>query len=121
MSIHLIVTESEQQAIVNALAFYNDWHATDLPSDTESKEQWLMSFREDNGGRAWNGPIDQLATKIATSKWSLSITTALSWTPKEYPLSFVKKWKKKHLLLLKEAVVQSPLLYMKTNETFMTI
>ena len=78
MNIHLIVSEAEHMAIVNALAFYNDWHATDLPSDAESKEQWLMSFREDNGGRAWNGPIDQLATKIATSKWSPSITTALS-------------------------------------------
>ena len=66
--IHAIITEAEQQAIVNALSFYNDWHATDLPSDKESKEQYLLAFREDNRGRAWNGPIDQLATRIANLK-----------------------------------------------------
>ena len=68
MSIHLIVTEAEQMAIVNALAFYNDHHACDLEADADSQEQWLLAFTEDNRGYDWKGPVDQLATKIATSK-----------------------------------------------------
>ena len=67
MSIHLVVTESEHQAIVNALAFYNDFHACDLMSDDDSQEQWRLAFQEDNRGSNSHGPIDQLATKIATS------------------------------------------------------
>ncbi len=63
--IHAILTEEERLAIVNALSFYNDWHATDLPHDKDSQEQWLASFREDNRGRAWNSSVDQLATRIA--------------------------------------------------------
>jgi len=66
--IHAILTEAEQQAIVNALSFYNEWHATDLPHDPDSKEQFLLAFREDNRGRAWNGPVDQLATRISNLK-----------------------------------------------------
>ena len=67
MSIHLIVTEYEHQAIVNALAFYNDFHACDLMSDEDSQQLWHASFREDNRGFDSHGPIDQLATKIANS------------------------------------------------------
>jgi len=65
MSIHLIVSESEQLAIINALSFYNDGNAT--PMDDDAWEQWRCSFKEDNRGNDWQGPVDQLATKIANS------------------------------------------------------
>ncbi len=68
MSIHLIITEAEQMAIVNALAFYNDHHACDLSADADSQEQWRWAFKEDNRGNDWQGPVDQLATKIANCK-----------------------------------------------------
>ena len=45
--IHAILTEAEQLAIVNALSFYNDWHATDLPHDKDSKEQYLLDRIDD--------------------------------------------------------------------------
>ena len=66
MSIHLIVSEAEQMAIVNALAFYNDVNAT--PMDDDAWDQWRICFKEDNRASDWQGPVDQLATKIATSK-----------------------------------------------------
>lgn len=65
---HLVVSDAEQQAIVNALAFYNDYHATDLLGDDDSQEQWRLAFREDNRGCDHKGPVDKLATKIANSK-----------------------------------------------------
>ena len=64
---HIVITDEEQNMIVNALAFYNDYHATDLLSDDDSQEQWRIAFREDNRGSGHDGPVDQLATKIATS------------------------------------------------------
>ena len=68
MSIHLIITEAEQQAIVNALAFYNDYWAAGVAYNHESMEQWRLAFRADNRWRDRHGPVDQLATKIATTK-----------------------------------------------------
>lgn len=68
MTVYAILSEADQLAIVNALAFYNDWHATDLPGDADAKEQWRLSFREDNRGLASDGPVDQLATRIANLK-----------------------------------------------------
>ena len=65
MAIHLIVSESEQLAIVNALAFYNDFHAASL--DRDGREQWQLGFKEDNRGFSSKGPVDVLATKIANS------------------------------------------------------
>ena len=67
MSIHLIVSEAEQFAIVNALAFYNDVHACEMEDD-DCWEQWRIAFREDNHGTEPDGLVDKLATKIATSK-----------------------------------------------------
>ena len=64
---HIVITDAEQQAIVNALAFYNDYHATDHLSDDDSQEHWRIAFREDNRGCGHEGPVDQLATKIANS------------------------------------------------------
>lgn len=64
---HIVITDAEQLAIVNALSFYNDFHATDLLTDNESQEQWRIAFREDNHSCRHDGPVDQLATKIATS------------------------------------------------------
>ena len=64
MSIHVIISEAEQFAIVNALAFYNDVHAHDLQGD-DCWEQWRISFREDNCGTEPDGLVDKLATKIA--------------------------------------------------------
>jgi hypothetical protein len=66
MSIHLIVTEAEQLAIINALSFYNDVNAT--PMDDDAWDQWRICFKEDNRGSDWQGPVDQLANKIATLK-----------------------------------------------------
>ncbi len=68
MSIHLIVSESEQLALVNALSFYNAFYT--FPSDEldkDEQEQWLLCFKEDNGGLDREGPVDVLATKIANS------------------------------------------------------
>ena len=73
MSIHLIVTEAEQMAIVNALAFYNDMHMTDTNRILikghafPDSNQWRLAFKEDNRGNDWQGPVDQLATKIANT------------------------------------------------------
>ena len=66
MSIHLIVSEAEKFAIVNALAFYNDDYACEMEDD-DCWEQWRICFREDNCGTEPDGPVDKLATKIATS------------------------------------------------------
>jgi len=66
MSIHLIVSQAEQTAIVNALAFYNDVHACEM-EDQDCWDQWKMCFREDNSGLNHEGFIDTLATKIANS------------------------------------------------------
>ena len=66
MSIHLIISEAEQFAIVNALAFYNDVHACEMEDD-DCWEQWRICFREDNYGTRPDGPVDELATKIANS------------------------------------------------------
>ena len=63
--IHTILTESEQLAVVNALAFYNDYWAAKVQSDSESMQQWRMAFSEDNRGRDHHGPINTLATRIA--------------------------------------------------------
>ena len=65
---HLVVSDAEQQAIANALAFYNAHHT--FPShewDEDERVQWRLAFREDNRGLDREGPVDQLATKIATS------------------------------------------------------
>ena len=66
MSIHLIVSEAEQLAIVNALAFYNDVHAGEM-EDQDCWDQWALAFNEDNSGPDPEGFVDTLATKIATS------------------------------------------------------
>ena len=74
MSIHLIVSDDEQQAIVNALAFYNDMHMSDTSRllikghAFPDPDQWRLAFKEDNRGNDCEGPIDQLATKIANCK-----------------------------------------------------
>ena len=65
---HLIVTDAEQQVIVNALAFYNAHHT--FPSDEwdeDERIQWRLAFKEDNRGSDRLGPVDQLANKIANS------------------------------------------------------
>ena len=43
MSIHLIVSEAEQLAIVNALAFYNDVHACEM-EDQDYCDQLSLAF-----------------------------------------------------------------------------
>ena len=74
MSIHLIVSNDEQQAIVNALAFYNDMHMSDTSRllikghAFPDPDQWRLAFKEDNRGNDCEVPIDQLATKIANCK-----------------------------------------------------
>ena len=69
---HLIVSDAEQLAIVNALAFYNDIHMSDTSRllikghAFPDPNQWRLVFKEDNHGNDCEGPIDQLATKIAS-------------------------------------------------------
>lgn len=65
---HIVITDAEQQIIVNALAFYNAHHT--FPShemNEDERVQWRLAFREDNRGSDRVGPVDQLANKIATS------------------------------------------------------
>ena len=62
---HIIVSEAEQFAIVNALAFYNDYHTT--IEDLDALDQWCSAFVEDNGSDSPTGLVDTLATKIANS------------------------------------------------------
>jgi hypothetical protein len=62
---HLIVSEDEQLAIVNALAFVA-WHfgphTDETPQDTLDERQWWRTvFHDDNA----ISRIDDLATKIA--------------------------------------------------------
>ena len=64
---HIVITDEEQNMIVNALAFYNEHHAFPNPLDGFDREQWRLAFQEDNRGFAIDGPVDQLATKIASS------------------------------------------------------
>ena len=64
--IHAILSQADQQTIVNALAFYNAFHtfpADDL--DADDRQQWRLAFREDNRGSDREGPVDKLANKIA--------------------------------------------------------
>jgi len=66
MSIHLIISEAEKLAIVNALAFYNDYQACEM-EDQDCYEQWRLAFREDNCGTEPDALVDKLATKVANS------------------------------------------------------
>ena len=59
---HIVITDAEQQAIVNALAFYDDMHRA--PLDAHEKEQYRLAFHEDDRGCA---AVEVLAKKIATS------------------------------------------------------
>lgn len=65
---HIVITDAEQQAIVNALAFYNAQHTFSPHEWNEDvRVQWCLAFKEDNRGFDREGPVDQLATKVATS------------------------------------------------------
>ena len=65
-NIHAILTEAEQQSIVNALAFYNlYWTGDSSLTEPDEKEQWRLCFTEDNKGYKHHGFVDQLATRIA--------------------------------------------------------
>ena len=67
-AVHAVLTKSEQTAIVNALAFYNDYWACEVEHDSDSMEQWRICFREDNCGTADDGLVDKLSTRIANLK-----------------------------------------------------
>ena len=60
--IHAILTESERDAIVNALAYYYDAHTVSLNPDMT--KQYQMAFHEDN--RHGSAAVTKLADKIAT-------------------------------------------------------
>jgi len=62
-NIHMIITEAEQNAIVNALAFTQLMHDSDLHSDADLLEQASLAFKEDGAAN-----VDRLLTKIATLK-----------------------------------------------------
>lgn len=65
---HIVITDAEQQTIVNALAFYNA-HYTFLSDELDKDERthWRLAFQADNYGTDREGPVDQLATRIANS------------------------------------------------------
>ena len=60
--LHTVLSESERQAIVNALAYYYDAHTIRL--DADMAKQYQMAFHEDN--RYGAAAITKLADKIAT-------------------------------------------------------
>ena len=66
-----VFTKAEQLAVVNALAFYNDYWTAQFDSDPESYDHqqdmkdWRMIFSQDNHGQDFGGPIEDLATKVA--------------------------------------------------------
>ncbi len=67
-NIHMIITEAEQNAIVNALAFTQLMHDDDAHLDTNVSypdllEQASLAFKEDGAAN-----VDRLLTKIATLK-----------------------------------------------------
>ena len=62
--VHAIVSEREQFAIVNALAFYHEFHSNDY-LDEDTLEQYKLAFNEDNYPVDF---VDNLATKIANLK-----------------------------------------------------
>lgn len=57
---HLIITESEQLIIVNALAFYASFFSYTLNED--DREQFQLAFREEGGTEA----VNRLTNKVAT-------------------------------------------------------
>ena len=61
---HIVITDAEQQAIVNALAFYEDYHTLADGFDADEREQWRLAFRNDRQNLY---SISDLANKIATS------------------------------------------------------
>ena len=68
IKIMLLITEAEQNAIVNALAFTQLMHDGDAYLDTivsfpDLVEQALLAFKEDGAAN-----VDRLLTKIATLK-----------------------------------------------------
>ena len=56
---HLVLTESEVYAVVNALTFYDQSHSGLLDSDS------IEQFRLAHSGDAADLNIDDLATKVA--------------------------------------------------------
>ena len=59
---HLVISLDEQNAIVNALAFYDAYYSGQMEAD--EIEQFKLAYREDNRGTDF---IDKLATKIANN------------------------------------------------------
>lgn len=62
--VHAILSEREQFAIVNALAFYHEFHSNDY-LDEDTLEQYKLAFKEDNVPSLF---VDNLETKIAKLK-----------------------------------------------------
>ena len=62
---HLTINEYEQNAIINALTYYDIMHSFDDPLDEDAKEQWKLCYKEDNAELGSIDGVDKLADRIA--------------------------------------------------------
>ena len=65
-SFHLIINEHEQNAIINALTYYDLMHSFKDPLDEYAKEQWRLCYKEDNASLGSSDGVDKLADRVAT-------------------------------------------------------
>jgi hypothetical protein len=65
-SFHLVINEHEQNAIVNALAYYDIMHSFQDPLDEDTKEQCRLCFKEDIASLGSPQGVDKLADRVAT-------------------------------------------------------
>jgi hypothetical protein len=65
-SFHLIINEHEQNAIINALTYYDIMHSFDDALDEDTKEQWKLCYKEDIASLGSPQGVDKLADRVAT-------------------------------------------------------
>ena len=65
-SFHLIINEHEQNAIINALTYYDIIHSFDDALGEDTKEQWKLCYKEDIASLGSPQGVDELADRIAT-------------------------------------------------------
>jgi hypothetical protein len=63
---HLIINEHEQNAIINALTYYDVMHSFEDALDEDAKEQWKLCYKEDNAHLGSSDGVDKLADRVAT-------------------------------------------------------
>ena len=66
-SFHLIINEHEQNAIINALTYYDIMHSfMEEEWDEDTKEQWKLCYKEDIASLGSPQGVDKLADRVAT-------------------------------------------------------